>query len=94
MQLLFWESDPRRIDAERDADYVLARVLEFGRGQDVHWLTRRYGLRRIHHFLATSGHPELSRRTLAFWRAALRAENEKWRRPPVFRRNNSAFWIT
>ena len=44
--------------------------------------------------LATSGHPELSPRTLAFWRAALHAEDELWRAPPAFRRRSSAYWVS
>lgn len=92
MRALFWDTRLTRIDPERDADFVLARVLEFGRLCDVRWLIRRYGLDRIHHFLATSGHPELTRRTIAFWRAALHAEDETWRNPPAFRRSSSAYW--
>lgn len=93
MHALFWDSRPARIDLERDADYVLARVLEFGRWVDVQWLLRNYGRERVHHFLATSGHPELSKRTIAFWRAVFHAENETWREPPAFRRSSSAFWV-
>lgn len=94
MKTLFWDSSPGRIDLRRDADYVMARVLEFGRMRDVRWLMKRYGLPAIHHFLATSGHPELSPRTLAFWRAVLHAEGETWRAPPAFRRNSSAYWAS
>jgi hypothetical protein len=47
----------------------------------------------IHRFLRDVGHPELSRRTLAFWRAALHAEKEPWASPPSWRQNSSAHWI-
>ncbi len=92
MATLFWDTSLTRIDLERDANYVMARVLEFGGIKDVHWLQKRYGLERIHHFLATAAHPELSARTVAFWRAALNAEGEKWRTPPAFRKSSSAYW--
>jgi hypothetical protein len=77
MHALFWETRPARVDLERDVDYVLARVLEFGRLVDVRWVLRRYGLERVHTFLATSGHPELSPRPLAFlaWSSPRGARN-------------------
>jgi hypothetical protein len=31
MRWLFWEVDPGKIDVERHADYVIARVVEYGR---------------------------------------------------------------
>lgn len=77
---------------KRDAEFLLARVLEFGTLKDVHWLIDVYGKRRIHTFLRESGHPELSKRTIAFWRRYFNAEHETWREPPAFRRSKSSFW--
>ena len=94
MRPLFWDSTLARIDLSRDAGYVMARVLEFGRARDVRWLIRRYGLPAIHDFFATAAHPELSPRTIAFWRTYLHAEGESWRRPPAFRRHSSAYWAS
>jgi hypothetical protein len=78
---LFWESAAERLDLETDADYVLARVLEFGRLEDVQWAWRTYGPERIHYFFRDVGHPELSPRTLAFWQAFFTAEQESWASP-------------
>jgi hypothetical protein len=94
MRGLFWETTLARIDLERDAQFVMARVLEFGRLRDVRWLLKQYDLEAIHNFLATSGHPELSKKTIAFWRAFLHAEGETWRSPPAFRRDSSAYWAS
>ena len=41
MRSLFWETTLARINLERDANYVIARVLEFGLERDVRWLLRR-----------------------------------------------------
>ncbi len=90
---LLWDTAPARIDPVRDAEFLLARVLEFGTLRDVHWLIDFYGKPRIHRFLRESGHPELSRRTIAFWRSSFKAEHETWRQPPDFRRNTSSFWV-
>lgn len=93
MRWLFWETTPARVDLLKDADYVLARVLEFGRLKDVRWVIKEYGLRRIHRFFRTVSSPELSKRTLAFWRAALNAEHESWPTPSVFRQSSRAYWV-
>jgi hypothetical protein len=90
---LLWDTAPARIDPVRHAEFLLARVLDFGTLRDVHGLIDFYGKPRIHRFLRESGHPELSRRTIAFWRSCFKAEHETWRQPPDFRRNTSSFWV-
>ncbi|MGQ0506426.1 MAG: DUF6922 domain-containing protein [Myxococcaceae bacterium] len=93
LQWLFWNLDFARLDLERDADTVLARVLEYGRTRDVRWAMKHYGLARIRRFFREVGDPELSERTVRFWRCLLNAKDEPWRRPPAWRRNSSALWI-
>lgn len=90
---LFWETDPEGIDLERDARFVLARVLEKGRLQDVNWLLRTYGRERIHAFFRDEGHPEISRRTEYFWRAVFDAEDERWASPSPWRVTSAAPWV-
>ena len=75
---LFPEHDVSTLDPKRDAWFVLARILEQGRLEDVRWCVARYGLSRIHAFLRDEGHPEVSERTRSLWRVALRAEGETW----------------
>jgi hypothetical protein len=93
LRWLFWEVDFRDLDSKADADYILGRVLEFGGTSDVRWAMRHYGMARIHRFFRESGDPELSERTIAFWRAVFKAEKEVWRRPPAWRRSMSRFWV-
>ena len=90
---LFWELDAARLDVDRDADTILARVLEHGRMVDVRWALRVYGEDRIHRFFREVGHPELTPRTIAFWRAFFRAGDEAWASPPAWRSSSSAPWI-
>jgi hypothetical protein len=78
MSWLFPETDRRSIDVDRDARYILARVLEFGRMVDVAWCVRRYGYDRIRTFFRDEGDPSLSPKTIALWRLALDARNETW----------------
>jgi hypothetical protein len=75
---LFPEIDLRRLDVQRDARVVLARVLEHGRMEDVAWCVRHYGLDRIHTFFRDEGDPSLSPKTIAAWRLVLDARNETW----------------
>jgi hypothetical protein len=90
---LFWEVDPERVDVERDADYVMARIVERGTLKDVEWVLSTYGDDRVHQFFREAGHPELSPRTLSFWRAYFQAKDETWANPGAFRRNSAAPWI-
>ena len=90
---IFWDVDPEAIDVERDANGVLARVLERGCLDDVTWLIQTYGLDRIHAFFRDVWAPEVSDRTRGFWRAFFEAENETWAAQPAFRSSSSSLWI-
>jgi len=90
---LFWEMDFGRLDTRRHADYIIGRVVEFGRLEDVRWLIKTYGLERIHQFFRVAGDTEISLRTIAFWRAYFKAWDETWAAPPSWRRRFSEFWL-
>ena len=92
MKWLFWEIDPTQVDFERHADYAIARIVEHGTLADVKWAVRHYGLERIHLFFRDVGHPELSARTIAFWRAFFHADNEPWAKPRTWRQGSAAPW--
>jgi hypothetical protein len=94
MHWLFWDVEAEAVDIERDINYILGRVLERGRLQDVRWAIEVYGIERIHRFFRESGNLEISNRTLSFWKAFFRAEDEIWKTPPSWRNNNSAPWIS
>ncbi len=89
---LFWELDVAELDVEAHADQILARVLEQGRLIDVRWLIATYGYDRIHTFFKEKGHPELSARTRAFWRAVFNADEEPWAEPPSWRKSSAVPW--
>jgi hypothetical protein len=91
---LFWEVDPREIDVERHAEYVIARIVERGRMEDVDWMLATYGDDRVHRFFRDVGHPELSPRTLSFWRAYFQAKDEQWTDTAAWRRSSSVPWIS
>jgi hypothetical protein len=88
---LFWDVELEQLDTEKHADYILARVLERGRLEDVRWALQSYGRERIRDFFRSRSHAEISARTLAFWRAFLR-EEQAWPTPPAFRQSSSEPW--
>ena len=51
---LFWDVDPDTIDLEKNARYVIERVLDFGTGAEISWLFKRYPRQKIHETLHRS----------------------------------------
>jgi hypothetical protein len=92
MAWLFPEIDRRAIDVGRDSRYILARILEFGRMEDVAWCVRQYGYNRIRTFFRDEGDPSLSQKTIALWRLVLNAPNETWATPRRSRLHKVAPW--
>ena len=41
-QTLFWDTDPKRIDKEKNAEYIIERVLDFGNDKEVSWVYHNY----------------------------------------------------
>lgn len=91
MHWLFWDVDLEQLEVERHAEYILSRVLDRGRIDDVSWALQTYGEDRIHAFLCERPRAELSPRTLAFWRAFFR-EEQPWPTRPSSRQISSAPW--
>jgi len=46
-QSLFWDVDPKTIDPKKHATYIIERILDFGRTNEVKWMRRYYTPRRI-----------------------------------------------
>ncbi|MDP2838164.1 MAG: hypothetical protein Q8O53_02705 [Candidatus Moranbacteria bacterium] len=41
-QSLFWDTDSKKIDVEKNARYIIERVLDFGNDEEIRWLFRHY----------------------------------------------------
>ncbi len=41
-QTLFWDVNPRKIDAKKNAQYIIERILDFGNDKEVKWLYHFY----------------------------------------------------
>lgn len=41
-QSLFWDVDPKTIDSEKHAKYIIERILDLGDEKEVSWMSHRY----------------------------------------------------
>ena len=85
----FQEYDVQTLDLDRDANLVIQRTLEYGTWDELRWLFRRYGDRRIRVFVREHGERMLSRVTFNYWRKLLGIQ--RWRRSP-FRMARGDVW--
>ncbi|OGL85826.1 hypothetical protein A3I40_01485 [Candidatus Uhrbacteria bacterium RIFCSPLOWO2_02_FULL_48_12] len=41
-QALFWDTDPKKIDVKKNAQYIIERVADFGRDKEARWVLEHY----------------------------------------------------
>jgi len=39
---LFWDTNPKKIDTKKNAQYIIERVADFGRDKEVRWVFNLY----------------------------------------------------
>jgi hypothetical protein len=64
--LLFWDTDPQRVDLERHRDYVMERVMARGGWVAMRWLRQAYPREALADFVRRKGH-RLAPRERAYW---------------------------
>jgi len=64
----FQEYDPTSFDVQRDANLIIQRTLEYGDWEDVRWLFKQYGQKRLQAFLVENGERWLRPPTFNYWR--------------------------
>lgn len=69
-QSLFWDTNPALIDTEKNAQYIIERVLDFGRDDEVKWLWNFYDKNLLREVLAKSR--SLNPKTKALWTLLLK----------------------
>ncbi len=62
---LFWEFDSSQLLPQKDAEFIIERVLEKGNFKSIKWLFDKYPSSLIHKVVEFS--PNLSQNTLSFW---------------------------
>ena len=46
-QSLFWDVDPSKIDPDKNAHYVIERILDFGDEHELNWMHHHYSEEKI-----------------------------------------------
>jgi hypothetical protein len=64
-QTLFWDTDPRMINPDKHARYIIERILDFGNDQEVAWMWRSYPKSLIRDVVLHSR--VLQKQTRALW---------------------------
>lgn len=68
---LFWDVNPKTIDLQKHARYVIERILEFGNESEVRWMLNHYSHRQVRRTLdAPRG--VLHKKTKTFWSMVLK----------------------
>lgn len=67
---MFWDAKSGDIDIKRNAQYIIERVLDFGRDNEVRWLWRTYSKPLLKKVVSRSH--SLRPRTKALWKLILR----------------------
>jgi hypothetical protein len=68
-QELFWDVDPKKIDVKKNAQYIIERVADFGRDNEVRWVFNFYDRSLLSKVINKSRC--LRPRTKALWLALL-----------------------
>ncbi len=63
---LFWDVDPKKIDPDKHAQYIIERILGFGRDEEVKWMKRNYSRQAIKEVAERSR--ALDPKTKSLWR--------------------------
>lgn len=73
-QSLFWDTDPSKIDKEKNKEYIISRILESGNINDIKWLNKNYSKEEISRVVVNTG--RISRKTAIFWKNVLDIKEE------------------
>jgi hypothetical protein len=63
----FWDCDFRALDGQRDADFVISRILASGTWDAIRWLRREYGDTQIRECIMQHRGRGLSSEQLRLW---------------------------
>jgi hypothetical protein len=69
-QSLFWDTDSTKLDLEKNSKYIIERVLDYGRDEEVKWLWKTYNKSLLKD--VTDNSRTLRKRTKALWTLILK----------------------
>lgn len=63
-QALFWDTDPKKLDVQKHAEYIIERIMDFGNDDEVRWMKQQYPKQLLAKVCRTSKQLHVSSRTL------------------------------
>ena len=69
-QTLFWDVNPKTIDPQKHAKYVIERIMDFGNDQEVRWMVHYYPKQTLKRVVSTSR--SLLPRSQVFWKLVIK----------------------
>jgi len=70
-QSLFWDTDVKLIDKEKNSQYIIERILEFGNLKDAKWLFNNYSKNKIKKVMNLS-RSQISKKSKSLWSLILK----------------------
>lgn len=70
-QSLFWDTDVKYIDKEKNSQYIIERILEFGNLKDAKWLFNNYSKNKIKKVMNLS-RSQISKKSKSLWSLILK----------------------
>lgn len=71
---LFWDVDPKIIDPQKHARYVIERILDFGTSEEIRWLFAFYSKRQLKSIMDLPRSP-LHEKSKSLWSLLLRQKS-------------------
>ena len=71
-QTLFWDTDPDKIDLQKNARYVIERVMDFGNDEEARWIWNYYDKSLLRDVAEKSR--DLRPRTKSLWTLLLQTQ--------------------
>jgi len=63
-QSLFWDTDPKKLDINKNSKYIIERIMDFGNDDDVRWMRKQYPKSMLYQTVRTSKVLQPNSRTL------------------------------
>jgi hypothetical protein len=64
-QTLFWDTDPKKIDVKKNAQYIIERIADFGNDKEARWALDFYDKKTLKRVISRSR--SLRPRTKTLW---------------------------
>lgn len=61
---LFWDTDLNSLDAQKHAEYIIERIMDFGNDDEVRWMKHQYPKQLLAKVCRTSKQLHVSSKTL------------------------------